>query len=396
MKNIIIIARKSQKYLHNSEIIRTLDARKLKLLRMEKNSKYFCIILAGGRGRRLWPYSRDKFPKQFIDFFGTGRTQIQTTFDHFARVLPAENILICTNAEYAPIVRQQLPEMGEDNLIVEPVNRNTTASVMWAALKIEQRCCGAYVAVTPSDQFVLNEEAFYKNMEKGLEMVSNHEMVLTMGVNPTRPEPGYGYIQKGEPQNGGEVFGVKSFTEKPERDFAQMFVQSGEFLWNTGMVLASVASLRRCVRRIYSRTFSGSLPEDHTCSLEEVMTFVSKNYASLPNVALDSAVLELCDNVYVMRCDFGWADLGTWHSLYECMSKSDNDNVVVNSQVIMEDCHNNVIKLPEDHLAVINGLDGYIVAEKDNVLLICKKGDSSALIRKYVNEVRIKYGEEFV
>ena len=363
---------------------------------MEKNSNYFCIILAGGRGRRLWPYSRDKFPKQFIDFFGTGRTQIQATFDHFARVLPPENILICTNAEYAPIVRQQLPEMEEANLMIEPVNRNTTASVIWAALMIKQRCSDACVAVTPSDQFVLNEEAFFQNMEKGLEIVANHELVLTMGVNPTRPEPGYGYIQKGDEQADDGVFSVKSFTEKPERDFAQMFVQSGEFLWNTGMVLASIEMLRHCVRRIYARTFSGALPEDHNHSLEEVMDFVTKNYASLPNVALDSGVLELCDDVYVMRCDFGWADLGTWHSIYECMSKSENDNVVVNSQVIMEDCHNNVIKLPEDHLAVINGLDGYIVAEKDNVLLICKKGDSSALIKKYVTEVQIKYGEEFV
>lgn len=363
---------------------------------MEKNPKHFCIILAGGRGRRLWPCSRDKYPKQFIDFFGTGRTQLQSTFDHFAAMLPQENIYVCTNHEYAPIVMEQLPEMAEANLMIEPVNRNTTASVIWATLIIQSICHDACIVVTPSDQFVLNAQAFYKNMGKGLGIVADHGIMLTMGVSPTRPEPGYGYIQKGERQPDADVFSVQSFTEKPNRDFAQLFVDSGEFLWNTGMLLASAEVLRQSVRRIYARGFSGALPEDHNHSLEEVIDFVRNNYASLPNISLDRGVLEMCDNVYVMRCDFGWADLGTWHGIYECMSKNEGDNVVINSQVVIEDSHNNVIKLPEDHLAVINGLDGYIVAEKDNVLLICKKGDSSALIRKYVNEVQMKYGEEFV
>ena len=363
---------------------------------MEKIPKNFCIILAGGRGRRLWPYSRDKYPKQFIDFFGTGRTQIQTTFDHFVHLLPVENIYICTNSEYAPIVREQLPELGSDNLMIEPVNRNTTASVIWATLKIQQRCNDACIVVTPSDQLVMNEEAFYNNMSKGLEIVAAHQVVLTMGVKPSRPEPGYGYIQMGELQPDDDVFSVQSFTEKPERNFAQLFVESGEFLWNTGMILASAMKLRQCVRRIYSRNFSGALPEDHNHTLNEVIEFVSNNYSSLPNISLDSGVLEQCDEVYVMRCDFGWADLGTWHSIYEYMSKNEGDNVVINTKAIIEDSRNNVVKLPEDHLAVINGLDGYIVVEKDNVLLICKKGDSSALIRKYVNEASIKYGEEFI
>ena len=363
---------------------------------MEKNPKNFCIILAGGRGRRLWPYSRDKYPKQFIDFFGTGRTQIQTTFDHFVHLLPAENIYICTNAEYAPIVREQLPEMAEDNLMIEPVNRNTTASVIWASLKIQQRCNDACIVVTPSDQLVMNEEAFYNNVNKGLEIVATHYVALTMGVKPSRPEPGYGYIQMGDLQLDDDVFSVQSFTEKPERNFAQLFVESGEFLWNTGMVLASVEKLRQCVRHIYAQEFSGALSEDHNHTLDEVIEFVSHNYASLPNISIDSAILERCNEVYVMRCDFGWADLGTWHSIYEYMSKNEGDNVIINSRAIIEESHNNVVKLPEDHLAVINGLDGYIVVEKDNVLLICKKSDSSALIRKYVNEASIKYGEEFI
>ena len=363
---------------------------------MEKNQQHYCIILAGGRGRRLWPYSRDKQPKQFIDFFGTGRTQLQSTFDRFSQLLPQENIIVCTNQEYAPLVRKQLPELPERNLMVEHVNRNTTASVIWATLNIQKRCADACIAVTPSDQFVVNDEAFARNIVDGLTLAGQQQVVLSMGVKPSRPEPGYGYIQMGDASPREGVYTVQSFTEKPEREFAQLFVQSGEFLWNTGLILASASCLRHCVRRIYSRLFSAALPEEHDYTLDEVMDYVDRNYSSLPNAPIDSSVLELCDGVYVMQCDFGWADLGTWHSIYECMSKTDGDNVVVDSQVITENCHNNVIKLPKDHLAVINGLDGYIVAEKDNVLLICPKGDSSALIRKYVNEVHMRYGDTFI
>ena len=200
----------------------------------------------------------------------------------------------------------------------------------------------------------------------------------------------------GELQTEAEVFRVQSFTEKPERVFAQMFMESGEFLWNTGLILSSATHLRGCLKRMFFEIFNPEFSANHTHTHQEVLNYLQHNYSSLPNIAIDSGLLEQGDNVYVMRCDFGWADLGTWHSIYECMSKNADDNVIVNSQAIIEDSHNNVIKLPEDHLAVINGLDGYIVAEKDNVLLICKKGDSSALIRKYVNEVQIKYGEEFV
>ncbi|MBQ8656582.1 MAG: mannose-1-phosphate guanylyltransferase [Prevotella sp.] len=363
---------------------------------MEKNQQHYCIILAGGRGRRLWPYSRDKQPKQFIDFFGAGRTQLQSTFDRFSRLMPQENIIVCTNQEYAPLVHEQLPELSAQNLMVEPVNRNTTASVIWATLNIQKRCPDACIAVTPSDQFVLNDEAFSHNMLDGLSLVGEQDIVLAMGVKPSRPEPGYGYIQMGDASPRPDVYCVQSFTEKPEREFAQMFVESGEFLWNTGLILASATSLRHCVRRIYARLFSAALPEEHGYSVDWVMDYINRNYSSLPNAPIDSSILELCDAVYVMQCDFGWADLGTWHSIYECMSKTEGDNVVVDSEVITEDCHNNVIKLPKDHLAVINGLDGYIVAEKGNVLLICPKGDSSALIRKYVNEVHMRYGDTFI
>ena len=368
---------------------------------MEINEKNYCVILAGGRGRRLWPCSRDEKPKQFIDFFGTGRTQLQQTFDRFVKILPKDNIFICTNKEYAPIVREQLPELHEENLMIEPINRGTAPSVAWADMRICRRDPRANVIVTPSDQLVLNEEAFYQNIEEACSFISNHNNLLTLGVKPSRPEPGYGYIQKGElitPEHAtvSKISTVKSFVEKPERDFAQMFMDSGEFLWNTGMILSNAAYLNKCFRQLFPEVLKrfDNTPSDYT--IEEEMAFVNENYPSYPNLSIDQGVLEHVENVCVMACDFGWADLGTWHALYEYLSRGEGDNVIVDSEVMLEDSHNNVIKLPKGRLGVINGLDGYIVAEEDNVLLICTKGDSSALVRKYVNEVQIKYGDEYI
>ena len=368
---------------------------------MEFNDQNYCIILAGGKGRRLWPCSREQKPKQFMDFFGVGRTQLQQTFDRFSKILPKENIFVCTNREYAPIVREQLADLHEENLMVEPVNRGTGPSVAWADMRVCRRNLKANVVITPSDQFVLNEEAFYHNMEEAFYFVATNDHLLTMGVQPTRPEPGYGYIQKGElimPKRAPvpKISTVKSFVEKPEREFAQIFMESGEFLWNTGMILANARYLNDCFRRLFPdvlERFDGHLAN---YTIEQEMTFVNEHYPSYPNMSIDQGVLERCEDVCVMCCDFGWADLGTWHAIYECKSKGKDDNVVIDSEVMMEDSHNNVVKLPKGRLGVINGLDGYIVAEEDNVLLICKKGDSSALVRKYVNEVQMKYGDEFV
>ena len=363
---------------------------------MKINEDNFCVILAGGRGRRLWPSSRMELPKQFIDFFGVGRTQLQQTFDRFVKILPKENILICTNKEYAPLVRQQLPELHEENLMIEPIYRGTAPSVAWADMRVCRRNHEGYIVVTPSDQFVQNEEAFYANIEEAFNFIRHHDILLTMGVKPTRPEPGYGYIQKGDPSDTDGIYQIQSFTEKPEREFAKMFMESGEFLWNTGLLFANARYLHNCFRNLFPEVLNQFDTSSFNYTIEQEMAFVNENYPSYPKLSIDQCVLERGSNVYVMTCDFGWADLGTWHSIYESMSKGDGDNVVIDSEVMLEDAHNNVIKLPKGKLGVINGLDGYIVAEEGNVLFICKKGDSSAMVRKYVSEVQIKYGDDFV
>ena len=335
-------------------------------------------------------------PKQFIDFFGVGRTQLQQTYDRFVKVMPKENILVCTTKTYLPIVKEQLPDLAERNILVEPVNRNTAPSVAWANMRIKRVNPDANIIITPSDQLVQNEDSFMRSLETGISYVTENEVLLAIGVKPTRPEPGYGYIQMGDLSCKPEVFKVKSFTEKPEREFAKMFMESGEFYWNTGIFIVNSRYLTKSFEEIFPSVLRNLKFEQPDYTYEEELKYVEQHYPAYPNLSIDYAILEHSHHVYMMKCDFGWADLGTWHAVYECMSKGDGDNVVVDSQVMLEDCSNNVIKLSKGKLAVINGLDGYIVAEEGNVLLICKKGDSSSLVRKYVNEVQMNYGDDFV
>ena len=356
----------------------------------------YCVILAGGKGRRLWPCSRESRPKQFIDFFGTGRTQLQQTFDRFCKILPQENIFINTNATYENLVKEQLPEVAADHIMPEPIYRNTAPSMAWAANRISKINPEANIIVSPSDQAVFNEDAFKQNIMNGLQFVTRNDMILTLGVKPTRPEPGYGYIQIGDNIDNSDVYQVRSFTEKPNREFAKFFIESNEFLWNTGLFLSNVQFINTCMYKHLSsvlRTFDQKYP-NATCSEES--TLIQEHFPSYPNISLDYILLEKSDKACVMKCDFGWADLGTWHSIFEATQRSDEENVIINSDVIIDDARNNIIKLPEGRLAVINGLDGYIIAEEDNVLLICKKEDSSSLVRKYVNEVLLKKGNQYI
>ncbi len=361
-----------------------------------KDTKTFCVILAGGRGRRLWPASRNTYPKQFMDFFGTGRTMLQTTVDRFSKILPKENIYICTCKEYLSQVKENLPCLTDENILVEPIHRNTAPSVAWATMRILRREPMANIIISPSDQMVIDEERFFQSVRIGIGYVSENDVLLAMGVKPTRPEPGYGYIQLGDISCKPDVYRVKSFTEKPERDFAKMFMESGEFYWNTGIFISNARHLTKSFEDIFPVVLRNLKVESPDYTYEEELAYVGENYPRYPNLSLDYAILEQSRDVYVMKCDFGWADLGTWHAIYEAMSKVEDDNVVLDSQVEMEDCHNNIICLPKDRLGVISGLDGYIVVEHDNVLFICKKGDSSSLVRKYASEVQMKYGDDFV
>ncbi len=349
----------------------------------------YCLILAGGKGRRLWPESHVEKPKQFIDFFGTGLTQLQQTYERFHRFLPAARILISTNIMYKGIVKEQIPEVPDNNILAEPIWRNTGPSVAWGTYRIFNRDNDGLVVVAPSDHYVINTDAFVANIEKGARFVNENNRLLTMGVTPTRAEPGYGYIQfENEIVNG--IYGVRTFTEKPDREFAQMFVESGEFFWNTGMLLSNARHLLDCLYKRIPSIFRKiySLGSKHTD--EDENRYAMENFPLYPNISIEESVIEKTPGVNVMKCDFGWADLGTWHGIYEAECKNGGDNVVLDSDVILDNARNNIIKIPKGHLAVINGLNGYIVVEKGDILLICPKEDSSALIRKYSAEVEIR------
>ncbi len=351
--------------------------------------KLYCLILAGGRGRRLWPESLPDMPKQFIDFFGTGRTQIQETYNRFREFLPADHIFISTNETYRDLVKEQLPEVEDSNILAEPIWRNTGPSTAWGCFRVLRRDKDSVIIVSPADQHIVDAKKFQANILTGAEFVASRNTILTMGVKPTRAEPGYGYIQF-DKQVGDGIFEVKTFMEKPDREFAQMFVDSGEFFWNTGLFLANTSNLLEFMRKQMPPILKhfDTRVENHT--IEQENAYVASYFPLYPNVSMEKGVIEKTQEVAVMKCDFGWADLGTWHGIYEAVPKNDGDNVVIDSDVILENAHKNIIKIPKGHLAVINGLDGYIVVEKGDTLLICPREDSSALIRKYSAEVEIR------
>ena len=358
----------------------------------------YVLILAGGKGRRLWPVSREAMPKQFLDFFSTGQTQLQQAWRRAQKLVPKENIFISTNKQYEEITRSQLPDAVAENILVEPIFRNTAPSLAWATFRVYTTNPNGNILVMPSDHAILDEPCFVESIAEAFKYVENADMLLTVGATPTRPEPGYGYVQLGEPlsADSNKYFKVKSFTEKPERSFAEMFVQSGEFLWNTGIFCGNVKFFRNGLVKIFPSTFR-LIEEDETYKDKaKELEYVNEKFTCLPNMSIESGILEKSDYSYVMKADFGWADLGTWHTIYESMSKVEGENISISSRALFDHSKNNIVKLPDDHVAIIGNLDGYIVAEKGNVLLICKKEDSSALIKKYRNEVAIEFGNEFV
>lgn len=355
----------------------------------------YCLILAGGRGQRLWPCSRERRPKQFVDFFGTGRTQVQQTWDRMTKIIAPDHIFISTNVEHLELVKEQLPEVADDHILVEPIMRNTAPTMAWANHRVSAINDDAVMIVVPSDQLILNDDMLQRNVSDAMAFASAHNTFLVMGVKPMRSDPGYGYIQTDAFVEGG-IYKIRSFTEKPNREFAQMFMDSGEFLWNTGIFVSNTKNTRAMFSKFLPPVLRDLDKQFPHPTREQEEGYMSEFFPSYPNLSVESGVLDKLENVCVMKCDFGWADLGTWHGIYEALPKNNDDNVVVDSEVYMENSHHNVVKLPKDRIGVISGLDGFIVAEKDNVLLICKKEDSSALVRKYVSEIQLKKGEKYV
>lgn len=353
--------------------------------------------MAGGIGSRFWPMSRNAHPKQFLDILGTGKTLIRQTYERFLKICPPENIIIVTNADYTSLVREQIPEMDPSQILNEPLRRNTAPCIAYAAHKIRKRNPDANMVVAPSDHVILLEDAFIEAVNGCLSFTEKSESLLTLGIKPSRPDTGYGYIQfideKSEKKN--KISRVKTFTEKPDLEMAKFFLQTGEFLWNAGIFIWNVKSILNA--------FHEHLPEMEVIFQEgepfydtpAENDFIRKAYEQCTNISIDFAIMEKARNVFVMSADFGWSDLGTYGSLYEHIRKDDKENAVVGKNVMMYDSSNCIVNVPKDKLVVLQGLKDYIVVESDGILLVCKKEDEQQ-IRQFVNDVKLQKGEKYV
>ena len=337
--------------------------------------------MGGGIGSRFWPYSRKNLPKQFLDFFGTGQTLLQLTYNRYKKVVPEDHIFVVTNVLYKELVQKQLPHVTEDHILLEPTRRNTAPCIAWASLYIQRLNPEANIIVAPSDHLILKETEFVESLTKGLEFVAKSPQLLTLGIKPNRPETGYGYIQI-DGHEDGDFYKVRTFIEKPELEFAKVFIESGEFYWNSGIFLWNVQTILEAFNEI--------MPE-----ISQRVQQGEEGFASCPNISIDYGIMEKASNVYVQLCDFGWADLGTWYSLHEVSPKDTQKNVSINGDMLLYNCSDNMIAVPEGKLVVLQDLDGYLVADTENVLLVCKKDDENA-IRKYVNDVQVKLGENYI
>ncbi|MCK9181220.1 MAG: mannose-1-phosphate guanylyltransferase [Bacteroides sp.] len=358
---------------------------------MNKNNN-FCVIMSGGIGSRFWPISRTSYPKQFLDFFGTGRSLLQQTFDRFNKIIPTENIIIVTNQKYEALILEQLPEINKTQILLEPTRRNTAPCIAWATYHILAKNPKANIVVAPSDHLILNEDDFLRIVQDGLNFVSENDNLLTLGIKPNRPETGYGYIQV-DNKIDNKLYKVKTFTEKPELDLAKVFVESGEFYWNSGLFLWNVQSITKAINE-HLPDIAIKLKSDKYNTADE-QSFIDESFPLCSNISIDFGLMEKADNVYVMLGEFGWSDLGTWSSLYDLSEKDSDKNVVLEGKSILYNSQNNIISLPKDKLVVVDGLDGYLIAQNDDVLLICKKDDEHT-IRKFVNDTQVKYGDKFI
>ena len=344
------------------------------------NKNYYAILMAGGVGSRFWPVSTTDFPKQFHDMLGSGQTLIQKTFSRLSQLIPAENILILTNESYNQIVLDQLPMVTPEQVLLEPAMRNTAPCILYASLKIQKQNPDAVMVVAPSDHWIEDENAFAQNLQQCFDFCSKENALMTLGIKPTFPNTGFGYIEF-DKSDANPIKKVNQFREKPDYETAKSFLESGNFLWNGGIFIWSVKSITDAFEKFQPQMnamFQEGIPVYNTAG---ETGFINDNYALAENISIDYAIMENAGNVYVLPATFDWNDLGTWGSLHEKLDKDDQNNAVVNARVILENATNNIIRTDSSKLIIIDGLDDYIIVDKDDVLLIYPKGKEQDIKR---------------
>jgi len=362
------------------------------------NSDFYCVIMAGGAGTRFWPISRSSHPKQFLDILGLGQTLLQQTFKRFTKICPAENILIVTSAEYKDITLEQLPEINETQVLLEPARRNTAPCIAYANFRIQQLNPNAKIIVAPSDHLILDETEFVNTIKTGLKFISDNDCLLTLGIEPSRPDTGYGYIQinKTEPlEFEANIRKVKTFTEKPDIDMAKFFVESGEFYWNSGIFLWSLKNIQDSFEKLLPDIFNLFNEKKDKFASNEEQKAINEIYPSCSNISIDYGIMEKAPNVFVLGAQFGWSDLGTWTSLFEHMEKDQNNNAINGNNIMLYDVNDTIVKSTTDKLIVIQGLQNHIVVNTNDALLICDKSEEQQL-RLFVNDIKTNKGDKFI
>ena len=349
--------------------------------------------MAGGIGSRFWPMSTQKFPKQFHDILGTGRTMIQQTFDRIKQAVPIENIFVITNTEYAELSHQQLPELPIENIVGEPMMKNTAACNIYMVNKIADLNPDANVIVLPADHLILKENAFLEKVNQAFDFASKNDVLITLGITPTRPDTGYGYIQFSEKQDS-DFYKVKTFTEKPNLEIAKSFIETGDFLWNAGIFIWNVKSIQKAFAEYLPEMTQEFVSCEYNSDREIVC--IETIYPKVEKISIDNGILEKAKNVYVIPADLGWSDLGTWTSVYENSEKNEENNSIDSKTVLTYNSKNNVVRIKKGKAAIIDGLEDYIVVDTEKALLICPR-DNDQLIKNYVLDLKnFKKGEKYM
>jgi len=354
----------------------------------------YVAIMAGGVGSRFWPASREARPKQFLDILGTGKSLLQLTFERFLLLTAADRIFIVTNEQYRSLVQEQLPELTANQIICEPSRNNTAPCIAYTALKLQQLDPDANLVIAPSDALITNESLFVDNLRQALAYTSQHDALLTLGIAPHQPHTGYGYIQFGESVGEG-IYPVRRFTEKPELAVAKTFLESGDYLWNAGIFVWRAASVLAAFER-HAPEITTLLGQDLACyNTDREQAFIDEVYPQTPSISVDYAIMEKATNVFTIPAQFGWSDLGAWASLHDEMPQDDQGNAVQGEAILLHDTHNSLVRISGDRLAVIAGLDDFIVVDEGDVLLICPKAREQE-IKALRQRVEKEFGADYV
>ncbi len=355
----------------------------------------YVAIMAGGIGSRFWPASRTARPKQFLDILNMGKSLIQLTYERFLKLVPKENILIVTNGQYKALVKEHLPELTDNQILCEPSRNNTAPCIAYTAFKLQQANPKAKLVVAPSDHIIIHEENFIDTVKAGLEFTDQMEALLTLGIQPNRPDTGYGYIQFEKQAAAGRVHKVVRFTEKPPREQAEAYLKSGDYLWNAGIFIWKVEHVLNAFQKYAPdiHRILGGGGDQYNSPLEQA--FIDRAYPTTPSISVDYALMEKADNIYTIPSDFGWSDLGTWASLHVESPKDEAANAVSGQRIILHETQNTLVRAPENKLVLIKGLEDFIVVDEEDVLLIYPKSQEQE-IKQAVKQLGEQFGDTYL